>query len=367
MQVGQFSPVVATTVVLLFTFVCGVIGTPPLNRHLEVAEFPPHSEASLSQPTSLVSRLKLLTDRIAAIYDRYSCALGALGEKDTRLYLCPPDVTYTFSAGFNNPGYPAELSSGSPSNHASQPLEVPSAQNNLSKKQTRKKPDARLPVEFHTRVFNKPKVDTTKFFAMTPLPEGFPGRELTTNDVQNRYVDIKNVLENLRVNTPQIQAVSKSTLTMPSMVKLSKGLIANLQFAKSRHSGFLNGKVGNGITGIRRYLSHIGVDGAITSALGTGKSILLIYCKENDFNTYYELIWEPNDTRYSAEILMTYFTRFYYYATFTSFIPGRNSKESEDILMKAFSSPVANICGQGRSDDAKIIFYTVQDMPTGPL
>ncbi|KAJ1948153.1 hypothetical protein IWQ62_006934, partial [Dispira parvispora] len=162
---------------------------------------------------------------------------------------------------------------------------------------------------------------------MTPLPEDFPGRELTTNDVKSRDVDIKNVLENLRLNTLQMQAVPKSTLTVPDMVKLSKDLNANLRAAKRRHSDFLKGKVGSGIPGIRPYRNRIAIDGATTSMLGTGKSILLVYCKENDFNTYYEPIWEPNDTRYSAEILMAYFTRIYYYATIISFTPGRNFKK----------------------------------------
>ncbi|KAJ1954349.1 hypothetical protein IWQ62_005778, partial [Dispira parvispora] len=223
MQVGQFSLVVATTVVLLFTFVCGVIDTPPLNRHLGVAELPLHSESPRSQPTPLASRLKLLTDKIAVIYDRYSCALEALGEMDTRLYLCPPDVTYSFPTGFNH-RYPAQPLSRNPSDHVSQPSPVFIAWNNPPEEQTRRKRDARLPVEFRTRVFNKPKGDTTKFFAMTPLPEGFPGRELTTNDVKSEHVNIQNLLDNLLENTPQMQAASKSTLTMPGMVKPSKNL-----------------------------------------------------------------------------------------------------------------------------------------------
>ncbi|KAJ1969459.1 hypothetical protein IWQ62_000612 [Dispira parvispora] len=121
------------------------------------------------------------------------------------------------------------------------------------------------------------------------------------------------------------------------------------------------------MVGIRHDSNGVAISNALKKKLELGLSILLMYCKKDDPNTYYELIWELNDSKYSAEILMAYFTRVYHYAAIQPFTPGRNSKESEDAIIKALKSARANICSRGSPGDGKIILYTLQGLPTGPM
>ncbi|KAJ1968482.1 hypothetical protein IWQ62_001223 [Dispira parvispora] len=367
MQAGQFSLTMAATVVLVFISLCGVSGSYSLNSHSGVAKYPPHSEPSRSQPINLASRLKLLNNRIAVIYDRYRCTLGALGHKNNRSFLVHRDASDTCPASFNS-HHPSEPSSSNPSHHVSQPPRLITWDSPLEEqKQKQGKYDVTLEVECRTRLFDQPKVNETNSHVMTPLPEGFPGRELLDSDLDHKHLDIQELIDNLPTMIVQNQKSLEGTPEKLDKISISKALRITVKDVKVRHFHFLKGREISDVVGIQRFSNRIGIGKSMQAVLNKGHSILLIYCNENDPNTYYELIWERNDSKYSAEILMTYFTRVYHFVFYAAFPAGQNSTESEDIIKEAFKSASANICSRGSPGEAKVIFYTLQGLQTGPL
>ncbi|KAJ1968864.1 hypothetical protein IWQ62_000980 [Dispira parvispora] len=97
---------------------------------------------------------------------------------------------------------------------------------------------------------------------------------------------------------------------------------------------------------------------ALASGLLRQYAIMLVICKENDPTTYYELIWDLNNPKYSAETLIAYHTRNYHFITVVT-IPSALDKETTISTVNEYLKFNQGNIGNRRSGRlGKIVFYS---------
>ncbi|KAJ1957058.1 hypothetical protein IWQ62_005174 [Dispira parvispora] len=228
----------------------------------------------------------------------------------------------------------------------------------------RNQPQLYLPIhadviESRTRELNLPRLeegDDIVAYVRALSLDDFPGRPIQPSDVSGKYLSYSDIWYSIKSKLDGIVHHDQPYESALPTVADGKRQISYLK-RNHKQRTHLSLKEYNLLFQYNKstYFAY----NILLRGLARKKAIVLLYCEDDDDSTYYELIWHPNDKKYTAETLFAYHTRYYHYVAYTAVDVGMDTETTEDFLRQVLKSPSANICDGKDSKSGNIVFYSL--------